>query len=124
MQNNVEKLIGLQIASIRNEREITQEQLAKSANVVPETISRLERGIAIPSLRTLEKISLALHTTLKDLFDFEHLNQSKCSPVENESAKLIAYLKTRKIDDVKMSYRILKYIFQEIDKNYKHKKTR
>lgn len=118
MKENVDKLIGLQIARLRNEREITQEELAKSIDVTPETISRLERGTAIPSLRTIEKISIALHTTLKDLFDFEHTQKPKHSTIESESAKLITYLKTRKADDIKMSYRILKNIFNEIDKNY------
>ncbi len=118
MQKNVDKLIGLQIARLRNEREITQEELAQSIDVTPETISRLERGIAIPSLKTIEKISTALHTTLKDLFYFEYTQKPKRSTVESESSKLITYLKTRKADDIKMSYRILKNIFKEIDKNY------
>jgi transcriptional regulator with XRE-family HTH domain len=117
MQKNVDKLIGLQIARLRNEREITQEELARSIDVTPETISRLERGIAIPSLRTIEKISSALHTTLKDLFDFEYTQKPKRSTVESESSKLITYLKTRNADDIRMSYRILKNIFKEIDKN-------
>lgn len=118
-ETNVEKLIGLQIARLRNERELTQEELAKSVNVTPETISRLERGAALPSIKTLEKTSRALHISLKDLFDFEHTHKSKSSSVDNESVKLITYLKTRKVDDIKMSYRILKNIFQEIDKNYR-----
>jgi transcriptional regulator with XRE-family HTH domain len=116
-KKNVDKLIGIQIARLRNEREITQEELARSIDVTPETISRLERGIAIPSLKTIERISQALHTTLKDLFDFEYTQKPKRSTVGSESSKLIAYLKTRNADDIKMSYRILKNIFQELDKN-------
>ena len=72
MAKNIEKLIGAQIARIRKERGITQERLAASVNVATETISRLERGVSMPSLMTLEKISHALHSPLKDLFDFEY----------------------------------------------------
>jgi len=119
---SVEKLIGIQIAKIRNNREVTQEQLAESVGVATETISRLERGVSIPSLKTLEKISQALHTSLKNIFDFEYLEEpNKGDAVENEIARLIAFLKTKKADDIKMCYRLLKGIFEQIETNYKTK---
>lgn len=122
MSKNIEKLIGARIAKIRKEREITQERLAASINVATETISRLERGVSIPSLATLERISRALHCPLKELFDFEY-SESKGSAFENEINKLIAFLKTKNFDDVKMCHRILKAVFEQIEKNYYHKKS-
>ena len=122
MSNNVEKLIGIQIARYRKDREITQEQLAQLVNVAFETISRLERGVSIPSLKTLEKISYALNTSLKDFFDFEQPQKAKSSSFENECSKLVAYLKTKNVNDVKMCYRIVKAVFEQIDKNYHPKK--
>ena len=119
MAKNIEKLIGAQIARIRKERGITQERLAASVNVATETISRLERGVSMPSLMTLEKISHALHSTLNDLFDFEY-PKSKGDAVENEIDKLIAFLKTRDSDDIKMCYQMLQIIFGHIEKNYHH----
>lgn len=123
MSNSIEKLIGVQIARIRKEREITQEQLAESVDVATETISRLERGVSIPSLKTLARISEALHVSLKDLFDFEY-PQKPVSAIEKESMKLLAYLKSKQVDDIKMCYRILKTIFEQIGKNYQPKKLR
>lgn len=123
MKTNVDKLIGSQIAKIRRECEITQEQLAQLVDVAVETISRVERGVSIPSLRTLEKISDALHIPLKDLFDFEQTQQDKFSSFDKESAKLIAYLKTKKVGDVKMCYTIIKKLFEQIDNNYIPKKS-
>lgn len=114
----VEQLIGTQIAGIRKERAITQEQLAEIIDVTAETISRIERGVSIPSLKTLEKISKALHTSLKDLFDFEY-RQKPISASEKESAKLLSYLNTKKADDIKMSYNILKKMFEQIENNYR-----
>ncbi len=122
MAKTIEKLIGAQIARIRKEREITQERLAAYVNVATETISRLERGVSMPSLITLEKISHALHSPLKDLFDFEP-PKSKGDAFEGEISKLIALLKTRNADDVKMCYRILKIVFEQIEKNYHLKKN-
>jgi transcriptional regulator with XRE-family HTH domain len=122
MTKSVEKLIGAQIAKIRNDREITQERLAELTNVTPETISRLERGVSIPSIKTLEKISQALHTSLKDIFDFEYLEEpDKSDAVENEIARLIASLKTKKANDIKMCYHLLKTIFEQIEKSYSPK---
>ena len=119
MTKSVEKLIGAQIAKIRNDREITQERLAELIKVTTETISRLERGVSIPSIKTLEKISQALHTSLKDIFDFEYLAEpDKGDAFEHEFAKLIAFLKTKKPDDIKMCYHLLKTVFEQIEKNY------
>ena len=64
------------------------------------------------------KISHALHCTLKDLFDFEY-PESKGDAFENEIDKLIAFLKTRDSDDIKMCYQMLK-IFWANRKNYHH----
>ena len=123
MTKSVKKLIGTQIAKVRNNREITQERLAELINVTPETISRLERGISIPSIKTLEKISHALHTSLKDLFDFEYLEEpNKGDAFEHEFARLITFLKTKKANDIKMCYRLLKGIFEQIETNYKPKR--
>jgi transcriptional regulator with XRE-family HTH domain len=121
MPKDIEKLIGAQVARIRKEREFTQEQLAELVDVATETISRLERGVSIPSLRTLAKISQALHTSLKDFFDFEY-PQKSISAIEKESMKMFAYLKTKKADDIKMCYRVLKNIFEQIEKNYQPKR--
>ena len=123
MIKSVEKLIGTQIAKIRNNREITQERLSELINVTPETISRLERGVSIPSIKTLEKISHALHTSMKDIFDFEYLSEpDKGDAFEHEFAKLIALLKTKKANDIKMCYHLLKTIFEQIEKNYSPKR--
>ena len=119
MAKNIKKLIGTKIAQVRKEREITQESLAAYVDLATETISRLERGVSIPSLATLERISHVLHISLKDLFDFEYPQKSA---LENEIDKLIAYLKTRNFDDIKTCYRIVKTIFEQVEENYQPKK--
>lgn len=121
MPDDIEKLIGAQIARIRKEREITQEQLAESVDVATETISRLERGVSVPSLKTLEKITWALHTSLRDLLDFEHPLKPKDVFSEQELAKVITLLKTRSKEDIKMGYQFLKNLFEQIEKNYRPK---
>lgn len=122
MSSNIEKLLGAHIAKIRKERGLTQSELAELIDVAFETVSRLERGISIPSLRTLEKIGNALDIPLKSLFDFEYSQKQKGFSTEKEISKLLAYLKTKRISEIKMSYRILREIFKQIDKNSRLKK--
>jgi transcriptional regulator with XRE-family HTH domain len=121
MSTKVEKLIGSQIARIRKEREITQAELAEMIDVTVETISRLERGISIPSLKTLENISSALHVPLKDLFDFKREEWADLTNEDKEIRKIIAYLKTRNRNEIRLGFRILKDIFKNIEQNYQPK---
>lgn len=108
MPSEVERLIGGRIAALRKERNLTQAGLAESMDVTTETISRLERGVSMPSLKTLEGISNVLDVPLKDLFNFKHPKITKKFPQEREISKIIAFLKYKKEDDVKMAYKILK----------------
>ena len=50
---NLGKLIGASIARLRKDREMTQAQLAEMIDTTVETISRLERGVSVPSIKTL-----------------------------------------------------------------------
>lgn len=118
MSKNVEKLIGEQIARLRKERELTQSQLAELIDVSTETISRLERGVSIPSIRTLEKISKALHISMKGLFDFEKPIKSKESEIEREATRIMTYLLSKRVGDIRMCFRVLKCITENIEKDY------
>lgn len=61
------KRLGKNIAERRKQLEWTQEQVAERVGVDAETISRFERGVNLPSLLTLEKLSTALRLTVGDL---------------------------------------------------------
>lgn len=114
MTSDIKRLIGKQVARIRIESGLTQAQLAEQLDVATETISRLERGISIPSLKTLENISFIFHITLKELFDFEYPKQSKANAQEKEIRKLIAFLKRKKAEEIRFGYNVLKSIFDEV----------
>jgi len=122
MSSNIEKQIGAHLAKIRKERGLTQSDLAELIDVATETVSRMERGVSIPSLKTLENISNVLNVHLKDIFDLEYPQESRASALENESAKLLGYIKTKRVSDIKMCSRIVKAIFEQIEKTYRPKK--
>lgn len=54
------KGMAANIKKIRKQRGMTQEALAEAANISPEYVSRIERGINKPSLKTLYDLSMAL----------------------------------------------------------------
>jgi transcriptional regulator with XRE-family HTH domain len=122
MPTKAEKLIGSHIARFRKERELTQAELAEKIDVTVETISRMERGVSIPSIKTLEAVSKALSVRLKDLFDFEREEkQMNLTKEEKEIRKITSYLKTRNINDIRFSFHILKNILKNIEQNYQPK---
>jgi len=59
--------LGKKIAAYRKKRGMTQAQLAEVVSVDNETISRFERGTALPSLLRLFKITQALDIGVGDL---------------------------------------------------------
>lgn len=64
----LQKRLGLNIAARRKSLGWTQEFLAQHIGVDTETISRFERGVTTPSLKSIEKIARLLSVTIADLF--------------------------------------------------------
>jgi transcriptional regulator with XRE-family HTH domain len=62
---------GGRLRDLRNQQNITQEELAERLEVTVEFVSNMERGINAPSFETLERLTHALSISYKDLFDFK-----------------------------------------------------
>lgn len=110
--SSIEKWIGARITGVRLSRKLTQAQLAEKVDVSVETISRMERGVSFPSLRSLENIAHALDTPLKTFFEFEE-GPPKDHAFERELSKLTAFLRTMRRKDIALLYKILKVIYKE-----------
>jgi transcriptional regulator with XRE-family HTH domain len=67
----MKKQLGSAIREIREERGLTQGELARSADLSTSQISNIERGEFAPSLEALEKIARALKLKLPALFQFD-----------------------------------------------------
>ncbi len=91
---------------------LTQEGLARRLRVAPATISRLERGAAIPSLVSLEKIAHSLGITLGQLFDFDYRASTNPVPEEKALEALNRYLRGRNAGDVKLVYDLARRVFR------------
>jgi transcriptional regulator with XRE-family HTH domain len=67
-----EYIIEIVATNVRIERKckgLTIVQLAEKVNVEKVTISRIERGLANPTISTMYLIALALEVKLADLFE-------------------------------------------------------
>lgn len=58
---------GRRLKELRTQKKLTQEDIAYKAEVTVYYISKMERGLANPSLETLVKIASALNISLSDL---------------------------------------------------------
>ncbi len=61
--------IAAGVRSWRQQRGLTQKQLAFAAHLPRTYISRIENGRILPGLSTLERVAIALHIGLPALFD-------------------------------------------------------
>lgn len=64
------KAFGVHLKRLRNERQLSQQELADISNVARSTIQRVEGAQIVPTLDLLCSISQALNISLKELMDF------------------------------------------------------
>lgn len=101
--NELKKLLGKRIKELRKYKGLSQEELAEQVNVDQRNISNIECGVTFPS-RSLIDIANALEINLQDLFDFEHLNQTR-----NNMLKFISSnIKKLNDKDITTIYRMVK----------------
>lgn len=68
------KLFGNRIKEIRKKLKLTQEQLSEKVGLDVQTISRIETGYYFTSYENLEKLAIALNVDIKDLFNFQSID--------------------------------------------------
>ena len=100
---DLKNLLGKRICEVRKYRGMTQEQLAEKANIDQRSLSHIECGDTFPS-RSLLDIANALDIELKDLFDFEHLEQTDKSMKDY----ILHNVDTHNEDNLKTVYRMIK----------------
>jgi transcriptional regulator with XRE-family HTH domain len=65
----LKKLLAMRLKRLREERGLTQEQLAKRSGMSHGYLARLEIGMHDPSLSTLAKLARALRVTVAELVE-------------------------------------------------------
>jgi transcriptional regulator with XRE-family HTH domain len=65
-------LFGKRMKELRNDRGLSQNELAAKSGISSKYLSRIEVGLHFPSIDTLIKLAEALNVELKDFFEFSH----------------------------------------------------
>jgi transcriptional regulator with XRE-family HTH domain len=60
---------GIRLKALRRERNLTQERLARDANISVTTVARIEAGRHNPGIATALKLARALEVPISALFD-------------------------------------------------------
>ncbi len=73
---DIKKLLGKRIKEIRTRQGLTQENLAEKIGVGQRNLSKIECGSNFVTSETLARILSALNVEAKELFDFNHNNNT------------------------------------------------
>jgi transcriptional regulator with XRE-family HTH domain len=74
---DINSRVGFNIRRAREEKGLTQEELAELAGLHRAYIGQIERGEKNIGIRNLEKIAKALGTTIRDLLDVSAVDDSR-----------------------------------------------
>ena len=96
---SIECILGRAVAERRRLLKVTQEQLAERVGVAVETISRLERGTATPSIVRADQVAHALGTDLARLLQPP---TRRTGLKQRALARLEASLRERSVRDLEM----------------------
>jgi transcriptional regulator with XRE-family HTH domain len=110
--DHVAKKIGVRVATRRQLAGLSQAQLAERISVASETISRLETGAAVPSIKRLLSIAAELHIELHDLFRIG----SKDAPKELAIEKLLWVVSRRTVGEIDLVTTLAAAVFDHIEK--------
>ncbi len=96
---------GHKVRAIRKHRGHTQEKLAQLTDRSVDAVSQIERGINLPSFETLDRLSAALNTPVREFFDDDEaadVEQTELLAVAN------ALLRDYPLKDLRVAVRQLK----------------
>lgn len=94
----IKQEFGKKIKRMRLNRGLTQEELAEAVDLSQRAMSGIESGENFVSAETIDKLVLALNTSMEELFSTEHLKMGdelrkeidkKLDYIQEDSSKLI-----------------------------------
>jgi len=69
------KQFGARIKELREEQNLTQENLAELIGVEYQTINRIENGVYFTNYINLEKFAKAFNVSIEELFNYSHIKK-------------------------------------------------
>ena len=100
---------GYVIQSYRNQKGLSQEDVALRADITPTYLGQIEHGKKSPTIRVVERICIALGVSLADLFSEQSPKESSTDPI---SEQILANLSDCTDAEKKQLLRIIKAVQQ------------
>ena len=108
-----QKKFASRVVVLRNQRGMTQEELAEAAGLTVEAISRIERCERAPRLSTLVKLADGFVLTLSELFDFEESQPRRTPPYRPEIRRLADMLIKQTLPKIRLIRKIAELVIKE-----------
>lgn len=108
METSLAKQLGSRIKELRTAKGLKQSEIADKLDMERSNYTRIENGKQAPSHKNLEKIAHILNVDIKDLFDFEHIQDK--AEIICEIDKLLTELSEKELKYIYKSIKNLKLI--------------
>lgn len=105
-----EKEICKRIRELRKRLKLTQEQFAAIVGLSNDCIGKIERGVSIPSLSTVQKITAAVKMPLSEFLVSEP--EEHYGEMTSAISDLSNYLKSRTPEDIQLLHELAVKIFE------------
>lgn len=105
------KNICIKIKELRKSMKLTQSQFAELVDMSEDSIGKIERCVSVPTIETISKIARGVKKPIEELMTVQKENMTKKSSMALDD--LIAYLRTRPPEDVKLVHEIALKIFKK-----------
>ena len=102
-ETKLKKLLGLRIKQYRNKLGLTQEELGEKIDRSQRQVSLIELGSSFPNPITLTNITNVFNCSMKDLFDFEPVDN-----ITNHKEELLEIIEDSSEEKLKTIYIIAK----------------
>lgn len=98
------KDICKRIRELRLSMKLTQSQFAELVNLSEDSIGKIERGVTISKIETLNKLAAGLKIPVTELMTFS--KERRVQGPSKALSDLMNYLKTRPTDDIKFIHEL------------------
>lgn len=117
MTEDIYTVIGKRIREERQKANLTQEELGEKADIHYSFLGYIERGAKKASIRTINKISVALGVPVSKIFESIELKPKKTG--YSMANKFDFFLKDRPRKEQEIIFNILKNMIRSMDKKLK-----
>lgn len=102
--SDINKILGIRIRNLRNEVNMTQEELSEKANISLKHLGEIERGRGNPTLKNIEGLAVVFDMQAHELLNFGEFDK----PEQVIREEVLARVKKMEPEALKILYMALR----------------